>query len=196
MHVRRVSVVCLLLALALALTAAACGGGTTTYTNEDYKFSLTYDSGLFEQGSEATTGESAGGESVFDVGFADPNGTKADGQYRDGLMVSVYQLTQVVTDDMLPAVKTYLEETIVPQLAASLGPDGTTGSLTDVEVNGIKGFTVPVTFTMDDVPFTSTLYFLFSQDLEYQLMLQGATSRWEELEPELTAMLNSFTVTE
>ncbi len=101
-------ILALVLALAgLTLTAAACsasvstGGSATpsssagkTYTNAQYKFSITPDP-VFTQG-KATDSTSSGSSAVFNIAFADANGTKVGGSYVDGVQVSVYKLTRAV----------------------------------------------------------------------------------------------------
>jgi hypothetical protein len=180
----------------VVLAAAACGGGgPTSYVNKDYKFQLTYDSGLLGESTSVSTSSEAGGKSVFDIGFVDPKGTKTGGVYRDGLIVSVYKLTQTVTDSMLPLVKTELEG-ILPQLQQSLGSGTALGPLAQIDINGIKGFSSDATFTMDTVPFKATLYFLINGDLEYQVTAQAAESRWSTLGPVFKTMMESFKATQ
>jgi len=183
-------------AAALAVLAAACGGGgSTTYTNKDYKFSVTYDSSLLTESTSTSAAGAAGGKSVFDVGFVDPKGTKIGGKYRDGMIVSIYKLTQTVTDSMLPLVKTELEG-ILPQLKAALGGNATLGSLTDVNVNGAKGFASDATFTWSGTAFKAKVYFLIKGNLEYQATAQAAESRWSDLQPVFKTMMDSFKVTQ
>ena len=66
--------------------------------------------------------------------------------------------------------------------------------LVSTEVNGLKGYQADATFTVEGTPMTSTLYFLFDGDLEFQLLTQGATDRWSELQPTFEQMVNSFQV--
>jgi hypothetical protein len=190
--------VAIVVVAALAVLAAACGGGgggPTTYTSKDYKFQLTYDGSMLTQSTSLSSAGAAGGTSVFDVGFVNPKGTKSSGEYRDGLIVSVYKLTQTVTDAMLPAVKTELEG-ILPQLEAALGSDAKIGSLTAVDLAGIKGFSADATFTLDKIPFKATLYFLINGNLEYQVTTQAAQDKWATMEPVFKSAMESFKATQ
>lgn len=192
MHLRRLSVVCLLLTLALALAAAACGGGMQTYGNADYNVSFQYDS-LFTETSDTTSQGSAGGSSVFKVGFYDEDGTTSDGEYRDGFVLNVYKLNQQVTEDMMPAAKAEIEG-LLPQLTQTFGGNAKAGELQEISTNGIQGFKADVSFTMDGVPFASTMYFLISGDVEFQITMQAAKSRWSELQPSFQHVIDTFAV--
>jgi hypothetical protein len=180
--------------LAVALVLAGCGGGPTTYTNAKYNFSLVYDSSVFKETTNASSSTSAGGSSVFEVAFADPNGTEIDGKARDGMLVSVYKLNATITPAMMPLVQQELEK-ILPQLEQSLGNKGSIGDLQAVSVNGTKGFTAPAEYTQGGTAFKANLYFLVSGDQEYQLQCQSAASRWSEMEPYFNDMVASFKVT-
>jgi hypothetical protein len=179
---------------AVLATGACGGGGPTTFTSKDFKFQLTYDSSLMME-STSLTSATAGGKSVFDVGFADPKGTKTGDNYRDGVAISVYKLTQTVTDSMMPLVKTELEG-ILPQMKQSMGPGTTLSSLTAVDLNGIKGFSSGATFTMDKIPFKAKLYFLINGNLEYQVTAQAVESTWGTMEPAFNAIMGSFKTTQ
>ena len=191
-HRHVVLVAAALVAAVVVLSAAACGGGgPTTYTNKDYKFQLTYDSSLLTESTSVASAGSAGGQSVFDVGFMDPKGTKSGDNYRDGLAVAVYKLTTTVTDAMMPAVKTELES-VLPQMQQGLGSDAALGSLASVDVNDFKGFSCDASFTMDGTPFKAKLYFLINGNLEYQVTAQAAESKWSTMEPVFKTMMDSF----
>jgi hypothetical protein len=178
-------------ALALMAVAACGGGGPATYTNKDFKFQLTYDSSLLTESTSLSSAGAAGNAAAFDVGFVNPNGTKSSGEYRDGLVVSVYKLTQTVTADMLPLVKTELEK-ILPQLEQSLGASTTLSALKEVDINGMKGFSSDASFTLDKIPFKATLYFLINGNLEYQVTAQASESNWDGMQSAFTAMMDSF----
>jgi hypothetical protein len=185
-----------LVAASIVLVAAACGGGgPATYTNKDFKFQLTYDSSVLTESTSVSAAGSSGGKSALEVGFVNPKGTKSGGEYRDGLVVSVYKLTQKVTDSTLPLVKTELEG-ILPQLQQSLGSDTTLSALTQIEINGIKGFTSDASYTMDGAPFKAKIYFLINGDLEYQVTAQAADSKWSTMEPVFKALMDSFKTTQ
>lgn len=183
-------------AVSLIVFVAACGGGggPTTYTSKDYKFQLTYDAGVLTESTSLSSAGAAGGSSVFDVGFVNPKGTKSSGEYRDGLVVSVYKLNATVTDAMLPAVKTELEG-VLPQLQQSLGSDTKLGSLSALDINGTKGFSSDATFTLDKIPFKATLYFLINGNLEYQVTAQAAVSKWATMQSVFKTTMDSFKTT-
>jgi len=184
------------LALLAGVTVlASCGGGPTTYTNEKYGFSLVYDSSVFQEAEDAAISSSnAGPGSVYNVGFADPDGTMIDDRARDGLLVSVYQLNATITPELMPAVQEELEK-LLPRLEQALGQDGSIEDLEPVTVNGVEGFTAPASYVEEGTKFRAVMYFLISGDLEYQVQAQAAASRWGELEPYFTDMIDSFQVT-
>jgi hypothetical protein len=194
---RSVALVIVAVALALVVLVAACGsgGGPTTYTSKDYKFQLTYDSSMLKESTSLSSAGAAGGKSVFDVGFVNPKGTKSSGEYRDGIVISVYKLTTTVTDSMLPEVKSELEG-ILPQLQQSLGSDAKLGSLSTVDLNGTKGFSSDATFTLDKIPFKATLYFLINGNLEYQVTAQAAEAKWATMQSVFKTTMDSFKTTQ
>ena len=192
---RSAALAIVVVAVALIVFVAACGGGPTTYTSKDYKFQLTYDTGVLTESTSLSSAGAAGGTSVFDVGFVNPKGTKSSGEYRDGLVISVYKLNATVTDAMLPAVKTELEG-VLPQLQQALGTDAKLGSLSAVDINGVKGFSSDATFTLDKIPFQATLYFLVNGNLEYQVTAQAAVSKWATMQPVFKTTMDSFKATQ
>jgi hypothetical protein len=193
---RSVALAVAIVAVALVVLVAACGGGgPTSYTSKDFKFQFTYDSSVLTESTSMTTAGAAGGKSVFDVGFLDPKGTKTGGEYRDGLVVSVYKLNATVTDAMLPEVKTELEG-VLPQLEQSLGSGTKLSSLAAVDLNGVKGFSSDASFTMDKIPFKATLYFLINGNLEYQISAQAAESKWTTMQPVFKTIMDSFKTTQ
>jgi len=196
MRIARAAVPILTLAVA-GFLLAACGGGSggvKTYANDTYRFSLSYDGSTFTQTSDTSAQGSAGGSSVFDVGFVDKNGTKTSDEYRDGVLLSVYKLTTNITPSMMPLVKGELGK-LMPQLLESLGSDGEIGALQDAEAGGVQGFSADATFSMDGVPFKARLYFLINGELEYQITLQAAEDRWADLEPKFQQVIDGFTAT-
>ena len=60
------------------------------------------------------------------------------------------------------------------------------------EAAGLKGYTTRYTFTKEGVPTTSTLYFLFKGNMEYQMSIQASTVNWEKNQPIFAAMVASF----
>jgi hypothetical protein len=193
----RKTLVLVLVAAALVASAAAllaaCGGGTTTYTNEEYGFSFDYDGGQFTETGDTSAAGSAGGDSVFTVGFFDENGTKSDDQYRDGFVVTLYKLNVTIDESMMPAVQAELEK-LLPELGKAFGSGAEFGALNEVTVNGVPGFSADATYEMEGTPFKATMYFLIEGNMEYSLTMQGAEDRWSELEPGFQQVIDTFTV--
>jgi hypothetical protein len=164
----------------------------TTYTSDKYAFSFQY-APPFEEKSDTSWDAQSEASSADTVAVFDTDGTQVGGQYRDAFVVNVYQLNTEITDENLDQVATELEQSVIPQLEQS-SEDMQISELVSTEVNGLKGFQADATFTVEGTPMTSTLYFLFDGDLEYQLLTQSATDRWEELQPTFDTMVNSFQV--
>jgi hypothetical protein len=129
------------------------------------------------------------------VAVFDTEGTQVGGQYRDAFVVNVYQLNTEITEENLDAVQEELEASVIPQLTQS-SEDMQISELTATTVGGLSGFQADATFSVEDTPMSSTLYFLFDGDIEYQLLTQSATDRWEELQPTFDQMVNSFAVSD
>jgi len=163
-----------------------------TYTSEKYGFSFQY-APPFEQKGDTSWEAESGASSADSVAVFDTDGTQVGGQYRDAFVVNVYQLNTEITDENLDAVKTELEQNVIPTLEKS-SEDMTISELTPTTVGGLNGFQASATFMVEDTAMTSDLYFLFDGNIEYQLLTQSATDRWEELQPTFEQMVNSFTV--
>jgi len=198
----RTTVAVALTLAALALATAACGGsgdsggpssggGTETYANDKYGFSITYDTLLTQGRPSAGTGSGPG--SAFDIAFVDTGGTDIDGEYIDGIRVSVYELTRAVKPDEVPQLKPQADG-VVAQLMDSLPSAQVTEPLQDVEIDGVPGFTISYTFTQQEVDVTAASYFLFSGTYEYELTEQASRQDWAKLRPVLDAAIQSFTV--
>ena len=164
----------------------------TTYTSDQYGFSFQY-APPFEEKSDTTWDAQSSASSADTVAVFDTEGTQVGGQYRDAFVVNTYQLNTEITDENLDQVATELEQNVIPQLEQS-SQDMQISELVSTEVNGLKGYQADATFTVEGRPMTSTLYFLFDGDLEFQLLTQGATDRWSELQPTFEQMVNSFQV--
>lgn len=195
--------VAVLVMLLMAATIVACGSGgessgttaageieTKTYTDPDYGYSFEYPESWKIEDS-ATSDVTAGGAATGTVGVYDPDGTVVDKTYLDLMMVSVYKLNGVVDDSVIPQLKGEIESVL-----ASLESQDSTmkveEALTETTAAGMKGYKVTYSFTKADTPTTSTLYFLFKGDLEYQLTTQASAANWEADQPIFDAMIASF----
>lgn len=198
-------ILALVLALAgLTLTAAACsasvstGGSATpsssagkTYTNAQYKFSITPDP-VFTQG-KATDSTSSGSSAVFNIAFADVNGTKVGGSYVDGVQVSVYKLTRAVKPGEIPKLKKEFTG-VVSQLIGGLGGGKIVQPLRLVQINGVPGFRLAYTYKQDTTDMAAITYFLIKGQYEYQATGQASQQSWTALSPKLESTVKSFTV--
>jgi hypothetical protein len=191
------------LVLALGLVAGACssgenggsattgaGGAVKTYTDKTFGYSFEYpEDWKLQEGNTAEV--TAGGGSAGAVAVFDPDGTKVGDIYVDLMQVSVYELTIVVDESMMSDVKVELEN-VLAQLEAQSADMNMDTDLTATTVNGMPGFEITYTFLKDGEPATSTLYFLFDGDIEYQLTTQSADEHWEANQPVFDAMVASF----
>ena len=198
----------LALALALAgltLAAAACSASVSTgtsatpttssagktYTNAQYKFSITPDP-VFTQG-KASDSTSSGSSSVFDIAFADAKGTKVAGSYVDGVQVSVYKLTRALKPSEIPKLKKEFAG-VVSQLMGGLTAGKIVQPLSLAQINGVPGFRLAYTYTQDSTDMAAITYFLIKGQYEYQVTGQSSQSSWTALSPKLESTVKSFTV--
>ena len=203
MRPRRILALVLALA-ALGLTAAACGASVSTgssatptssagktYTNAQYTFSITPDP-VFTQG-KANDASGSGASSVFDISFADPNGTKAGGSYVDGVQVSVYKLTRALKPSEIPKLKKEFTG-IVNQLVGGLTAGKIAQPLSLAQINGVPGFRLAYTYKLATTEMAAITYFLIKGQYEYQVTGQSSQSSWTALSPKLESTVKSFTV--
>jgi hypothetical protein len=166
-------------------------GGSRTYTNDKYGFSLTYDTMFVE--SEITGGASGGSGSVFDVVFADPEGAQIGGDLVDGIQVSVYKLARTVKPGEIAGLKKEFQG-LVTELLGSISGAEATAPLSPTQINGVPGYTFGYAYAEDSVDVTATTYFLLKGQYEYQVTEQASRENWTWLSPQLQAAVNSFTV--
>lgn len=189
----------LLAALVASLTLAACASGTGTtagsattkiYTNTAFGYSFEYPSSWKVQ-EQTTADVSAGGTPTGGVGVFNPQGTQAGATYIDLMLVSVYKLNQTISAANLPQVESAVE-TVLKSLE-SQGTDMTREkALVQVTAAGMKGYDVTYSFTKNGAPCTSTLYFLFNGNREYQLTIQASNDNWAADQGAFDAMIASF----
>ena len=195
----RWSVILAVLTLALIATLApltACGddasssSGEKTYTDEKYGYSFEYPgSWKLEEGGTADI--SAGGSSAASVGVYDPEGAVAEDTFIDMMQVSVYELNVTVDESLMPEIKGEVEA-VLETLESQAGGLDTLVPLAEAEVGGMSGYSVTYSFTKNGAPVTSTLYFMFSGEVEYQLTVQAADENWQADQPTFDAILDSF----
>ncbi len=184
-----------LLTVALVVSLAACGGSSSdgsvkTYTDDKYGYSFEYpDDWKVEEAGEADV--SAGAVAAGSTGVYDPEGAVAEDTFIDMMQVSVYELNVTVDESTMPAIKTEVE-TVVASLESQAGDIQTVAPLADAKVGGMDGYTVTYSFDKSGAPVTSALYFMFSGNLEYQLIVQAAEGNWEANQPIFEAILDSF----
>lgn len=194
--------VALAAAAVLALAAASCGGdtpagdtpadegpSTATYSNDDYGFSLTYDT-LLTQGEP---GDGGGAGAVFDVAFVDETGHKAGGAYVDGVKVTVFESSRQVKAEEVPGLKEQVHA-VADERVAQLSSGKTTEPLSRTTVNGTPGFTLSYSYVHEGVPVSAVSTFLFSDRYQYEVTGQAATKDWAGLQPTLEAAMASFSV--
>jgi hypothetical protein len=202
MHGFRRAATLLLLLAALTLAVAACGGsgesgggssdgGTTAYTNDQYDFAMTYDTRFTE--GKPVEGTSAGASAVFDVVFADKQGTIVSDRYVDAIEVLVYELARQVKPGEVPKLKTEVQG-VVDQLLTSASSAQVVEPLTEVTVIDVPGFRFSYTYDESGTELTAVTYFLFKGKYEYEITTQSATEKWEALSGTFDAAVQSFTI--
>jgi hypothetical protein len=193
----------LTVALAACSSSASVDGGgpsatdsgstsaTTTYTNDQYGFTITYPEQL-EQG-EPAEGSGTDGSSVLDVVFADENGPIVADRYINAAQVSVYELTREVDPTEVSGLESEFQG-VVDELMASLPDSEVVEPLTGTEVNGIPGFALKYTFVVEGTEITAATVFLLNGAYEYQITAQAASTDWEQMKDDLESAIESFTV--
>jgi len=185
------------LVVAVAACSASVGdtsssSGPKTYTNDTYGFVMTYD-GILQEG-KSVGGTGAGGNSVFDIAFADLNGAKVAGNYVDGIQVSVYKLAREVKPAEVPGLKKEFQG-VVDQLIGSV-QDGTIDEpLKAVTVNGVPGYRLAYTYKQDGALTKSVTYFLVKGQNEYQLTAQASNQNWAAARDKLEQAIQTFKTT-
>jgi len=189
--VSAVALVCVL--VLAAVIVGACGStatGVKTYTDTDYGYSFEYPAGWqVQEGASADV--TAGGSAAASVGVYDPKGAVAQDTYIDLAEVSVYKLNVTIDDSMMPEVKSEVES-VIAGLESQASDMKTIEALAETTVGGMSGFKITYTFSKNAAPVTSTLYFLFSGAVEYQVTVQAADENWSAKKPAFDALLASF----
>lgn len=201
-----VALVWIVMTLSLGLAVTGCGGDLDivgvdpdsngsredleTYTDPDYGFSFDYPSDWALQEDievEATGGVSA----AHSVSVINPEGATAGDYYIDLLEVSVYELSVVIDDSMMPELKEDITE-IISGFATEDETWETRETPTEVTVGGLEGYRATAAYDTQGIPTTTSFYFLFNGDVEYELMLQAATENWEAVQADFAAIVGSF----
>ena len=196
----------LLLAASVLTLGAACGGSsggspaggpaqgdgsTETYTNGDYRFSITHDTAL-TQGDPA---EGTGAGAVFAIAFVDTEGPRAGKAYTDGVQVAVFELARAVTPGEVRGLEQQVRDT-VDERVTSLQSGRVVEPVKRTTVNGTPGFTVSYRFVRDGTAVAAVSTFLFSGEYQYELTGQASEASRAEVRPLIESAMASFTVTE
>ncbi len=190
--------------LAVVLSVSACGsqekttlGGASglgdnpqTFTSSANGFTFQYPDG-WKIDESATTDATAGSSATSSAAAFDPKGAEADGTFIDLMQVAVYSLDLTITDDILPELETEIQN-LLSSIEAQSADAQVASPLATIEAAGLKGYKVTYTFTKGGVPTTSSLYFLFKDNMEYLVTLQAANEHWAGLQDTFGAMLESF----
>lgn len=168
-------------------------GPARVYTDPDYGFTFAYPE-AWKLTVVAGAEPGPGGSSLKDVGAFDPTGSGAGGVLLDGVAVSVFRLSVVVTDDLMPAFEAEVED-VLTGLRGRLSGVEVEEPLRPTTVNGIPGFETEHTFTYERRRMRARIVFLAAGGFEYQLTAQAAESSWQVLEPSLDLMVESFSPT-
>mgnify|MGYP001767313898 CR=1 FL=1 len=94
-------------------------------------------------------------------------------------------------ESMMSEIKVQVED-MLADLETQGGEWMQVEGLSDAVVGGVDGFRATYTFSTGDTPTTSTFYFLFARDIQYQLTLQAATEDWQDKQAEFDAIVASF----
>lgn len=189
-----VAVLALMVVVAL-LALAGCGGdsssdGVKSYTDGTYHCTFEYPSGWeLQQGGTADV--SAGGDAAASVGVYDPKGAVAEETYIDMVQVSVYELNVTVDESLMPEIKTEVEA-VLASLESQAGDLKTVEPLAEASLGDMYGYKITYSFAKNNAPVTSTLYFMFFGDKEYQITVQAADENWEANQGIFNALLTSF----
>ncbi len=196
----------LLLAVAVLSLGTACGGSsggspaggpaqdggpTETYTNAEYRFSITCGSAL----TQGDPSEGNGAGAVFAIAFVDTEGPRAGKAYTDGVQVAVFKLARTVTPDEVRGLEQQVRDT-VDERVTSLQSGRVVEPVTRTTVNGTPGFTVSYRFARDGTAVAAVSTFLFSGEYQYELTGQASEASRATVQPVVDAAMASFTVTE
>jgi hypothetical protein len=200
-RLKRLGLLTLSLAL-LTVLLAACGstdGATTstkgppapkTYTNEQYRFTMTYD-GRFTEGPATDAGATRG--NVFLIAFPDANGPTAKDSYADGLQVNVYRLPRKVRPGEVPALKGDVAKA-AKSIVSALPGGRMEEPVDDIVIKGVPGFTFSYSYVENGTPVRATSNFLYKGQYQYTLTGQATADTWDSMQPGLESALLSFTI--
>lgn len=185
-----VVVIAVVAVVALAAVGAGSSDKTKTYTDATYGYSFAYPSS-WKLKAGATPDVTAGAASVGGMGVFNPKGAVAGNKAVDLMMVSVYKLNAVVDDSIMPQAKSEVES-IIASMQSQDSSLKVVKALAETTAAGMKGYVVTLSTIQDGAAVMSTLYFLFSGDMEYQLGSQASTETWTADQPIFDAMIASF----
>jgi PsbP len=183
------------LALAVAIAAVAllagCGSGSIAYTDDQYRFALSYDAALTPT-THVTPAVSGSDMPAYVVAFLDPVAPRVGDRYVDGVWVAVMRLSAGAhwppASAVAPELRRRLSATVVGDLHGSV-----TQALTRT-ANGRPAWVVGYDYRLGDTPVRALTYVIVTGDYEYQVTLQTAAARWPAMLPRLARSVDSFTV--
>ena len=165
-------------------------GTTKTYTSQQDGYTFLYPKN-WAVADQTSVDATAGGSAVSQTGIADPAGAEAGGQKIDVAIIGVYKLTATISAVMMPQARKEVES-VLSSIESQASGIKTLEALSQISINGMAGFKVTYSLPKDGVPLTSTMYFLFSGNVEYQVSVQASDAHWANDKPIFDAMMASF----
>ncbi|MBN1321402.1 MAG: DUF2569 domain-containing protein [Thermoleophilia bacterium] len=166
-------------------------GGVKTYTDPDYGYSFDYPGDWVLQRTILdgydTTIDTPGTVLVYG-----PYGSLESGGFGlDSMGVVVTPLPLRVSESMLKELERAIETYMIAWLDSD--PEVTLlEPLQAITVGGLRGYTATLAASAEGYPVTVTNYWLLSQTLEYDLMIQAKTANLWALEDDIAAFVASF----
>lgn len=161
-----------------------------SYSSDQYKFSLQYDSSLTQNGDVGVG--VGGGSAQTRVGFVDKAGAIIDKQYVDLVWVSVHTISQSMAPDQIAGLKSQFQsitDDLVKQVQSTDAQP-----LTETTVNGKTALTTNFTASWSGTPVKTQIYFLVNGTYWYQVSMQATVSDWAAKQPALQKSVDSFTL--
>jgi hypothetical protein len=188
----------LVLVLATLLGAAAlfsvAGCGATTYVDATQGFSLTHD-GSLTVCPDVRSDAQVGPPPVYQVALLDLKRAKVGGTYTDGVVVAVFRLQPSSPRGATAQQRAALTASLGGQMRGAL-PQSSVGVARAASVGGLRGFSMPYSYSVDGTRVRATTYVVFAGDREYQITAQCEASRWQTAGASLERTARSFRLME